>query len=156
MEHPTKAKEFGVFKHILVPVDGSAHDALAAKTAIELAAVCGASIYALHVVPSFNSLSYLTAMLAASEMVYDEQAKALSQKTLDAVKAVAAAAGVDFEGGSVSADHPYGAILDAVKTQHCDLVVMSFNERHGMDRLLLGSETHKVLINADVPVLVCR
>ena len=78
-----------MFKHILIPVDGSAHDASTAQTAIALAKACGASVHALHVVPSFNSLSYLTAMLAASEMVYDAQAKALSQKTLDAVQAIA-------------------------------------------------------------------
>lgn len=145
-----------MFKHILIPVDGSAHDATAAQTAIDLAKACGARVYALHVVPSFNSLAYLTAMLAASEMVYNEQARALSQKTLDAVKAIADAAGVAFEGGSTTADHPYAAILETARSQHCDLIVMSSNERHGMDRLLLGSETHKVLINAEVPVLVCR
>ena len=145
-----------MFKHILIPVDGSAHDASTAQTAIALAKACGASVHALHVVPSFNSLSYLTAMLAASEMVYDAQAKALSQKTLDAVKAIADAAGVPFEGSSTAADHPYAAILETATSQQCDLIVMSSNPRHGMDRLLLGSETHKVLIDAEVPVLVCR
>ena len=47
-------------------------------------------------------------------------------------------------------------ILDAAKDKGCDLIVMASHGRRGVARLLLGSETMKVLTLGTVPVLVIR
>lgn len=145
-----------MFKRILIPVDGSDLDASAIRTGVELAAACQARVYAFHVVQSYHSLSYVTATLAASELIYMETAEGVAQQAIAVVRQAAGAAGVPCDGGFVTADHPYEAILQAAKQQQSDLIVMSSSGRRGMDRLLLGSETQKVLLNTDVPVLVCR
>jgi len=53
-------------------------------------------------------------------------------------------------------DSPYEAIVDAAKKKKCDLIVMASHGRRGLSALVLGSETHKVLIHSKIPVLVCR
>ena len=52
--------------------------------------------------------------------------------------------------------HPWEAILDHAKTQNCDLVVMASHGRRGVQALLLGSETQKVLTHSQVAVLIVR
>ncbi|MCJ7838328.1 MAG: universal stress protein, partial [Burkholderiales bacterium] len=53
-------------------------------------------------------------------------------------------------------DSPFEAIVDAAKKKKCDLIVMASHGRRGLSALVLGSETHKVLIHSKIPVLVCR
>jgi len=56
----------------------------------------------------------------------------------------------------VEHEQPYEAIVQAAKDHGCDIICMSSHGRRGVKGLLLGSETQKVLINSDVPVLVFR
>jgi nucleotide-binding universal stress UspA family protein len=56
----------------------------------------------------------------------------------------------------VEALHPWEAILDHAKAKGCDLVVMASHGRRGLNALLLGSETQKVLTHSTIPVLVVR
>jgi nucleotide-binding universal stress UspA family protein len=53
-------------------------------------------------------------------------------------------------------DDPYESILQTAKERKCDLIVMASHGRHGVKGLLLGSETQKVLVHSDIPVLVYR
>ena len=68
----------------------------------------------------------------------------------------ARAHGVAAEGATVEALHPWEAILDHAKAKGCDLVVMASHGRRGLNALLLGSETQKVLTHSTLPVLVIR
>ncbi|AIF48267.1 universal stress protein [Dyella japonica] len=145
-----------MFKHVLIPVDGSELSMRAAKTGIEQAALTKGKVTAIHVISPFQTIAYMGAILAATEFAYNEEAKANGQRYLDQVKALADAAGVPFEGVAEFGDQPYETIVQACKDRHADLIVMGSNGWRGMTRLLLGSETHKVLLRADVPVLVCH
>ena len=145
-----------MFKHILLPVDGSDLSLRAVRLGVELAKTCGARVYALHVVAPFHTIAYMAEMLAATEVVYTKEASANAERYLADVRQRAAAAGVACESGSESDTRPYSAIVDAARKHQCDLIVMASHGWRGFDRLLLGSETHKVILNGDVPVLVCR
>lgn len=145
-----------MFKHILIPIDGSELSTRAARTAIDLAKLTQARVCALHVIPPFQTIAYMGAILAATEYAYNEEAEANGQRYLAEIKAVAEAAGVPFEGKAVYGDQPFDRIVQTVTENHCDLVVMGSHGWRGMTRLLLGSETQKVLLRCDVPVLVCH
>jgi len=145
-----------MFKHLLVPTDGSELSVRAAKTAIELAATCHARIHALHVVPPFHTVSYMAEMLAATELSYTQESISRAERYLADVRDLAATAGVACDTSYVLDDHPHQVIAQTASDKHCDLIVMGSHGWRGLNRLLLGSETQKVLLKANVPVLVCH
>ncbi len=145
-----------MFKHILLPIDGSELSLRAAKVGIELARTCGARVYALHVVPAFQALIYMAEALAISEAAYNEEAMVLAAGYLAQVQRLAEDAGVKYSGSYDVAERPHEIILQTTREKGCDLVVMASHGRRGLSRWLLGSETQKVLLQGDVPVLVCR
>ena len=51
---------------------------------------------------------------------------------------------------------PHEGIIDAANSVDADLIVMGSHGRHGMQKLLLGSVTQRVLQDAKCPVLVVR
>jgi len=56
----------------------------------------------------------------------------------------------------VVSDLPYKVILEAAERLGCDLIAMGSHGRRGLQGLLLGSQTQRVLLNAPCPVLVVR
>lgn len=145
-----------LFRHLLLPVDGSDLSLRAFGMGLDLAKAFHAKVLALHVVPPFNPLAYVTETLAAAELDFGRHALQSASRYLDRVKAMAREAGVPCECRYVFGQHPHEAILEAVDEYRCDLVVMATHDRHGVNRLMLGSETQKVLVHCSVPVLVCR
>ena len=145
-----------MFKHILLPTDGSDLSLRAAKLGIELARTCGARVYALHVVAPYHTIAYMAEMLAATEITYTQDAIVRAGQYLAEVQRMADEAGIACAGSYVLDDHPHEAIITAAREQHCDLVVMASHGWRGITRLLLGSEVHKVLLESETPVLVCR
>ncbi|RAO78117.1 universal stress protein [Dyella jiangningensis] len=145
-----------MFKHILIPIDGSELSRRAATKGIELAKLCQGRITVLHIIPPFQTIAYMGALLAATEFAYNEQAKTDGEQYLQEVRAMADAAGVPFEGEADFGEQPNETILEVAKARQCDLIVMGSHGRRGMTRLLLGSETQKVLLGSPVPVLVCN
>lgn len=145
-----------MYKHILLPIDGSELSLRAAKAGIELARMCQARVYALHVIAPFQNMAYLGTILAATEYAYSEEATTNAERYLADIRAIAEAAGVPFDGQVTSGGQPSEVIVQMVTDQQCDLVVMGSHGWRGMTRLLLGSETQKVLLSTDVPVLVCH
>lgn len=85
---------------------------------------------------------------------YAAKAKKVAQRHLDAVRKIAESAGVTFTGQYALSDFPADAIVTAAKKYRCDGIVMGSHGRSGMRRLLLGSQTQKVLASAKVPVVV--
>ncbi|MEO7066875.1 MAG: universal stress protein [Rhodanobacter sp.] len=145
-----------MFKRILLPIDGSDLSLRAAKLGIELAQTCGARVHALHVVPSYQTVTYATDMLSMPEAIYTDDAITRAEDYLQKVRNMAENAGVKYSDGYVIAEQPFEVILQTASEQHSELVVMGSHGRRGLTRLLLGSETQKVLLRSDVPVMVCR
>jgi len=145
-----------MFKHILLPTDGSELSLRAVDTGIGLAASLGARVHAFHVIVPFPATVYFSEFAVANESSYTHEAMANAERYLAEVRRRAQAAGLACEGSHEVDAHPYSAIVGAARKQQCDLIVMASHGWRGFDRLLLGSETHKVILNGDVPVLVCR
>ncbi len=153
---PTCAQRKMLFQHVLLPIDGSDLSLRAFSMGLELAKAFDARALALHVVPPFNSITYMAEILVAAELSYSKQAVQIATRYLDEAKELARAALVPCECHYAFGERPHQAILEAVNEHHCDLIVMATHGRHGLNQLMLGSETQKVLLQSRVPVLVCR
>lgn len=147
-----------MFRNILVPVDGSALSRKAVKKAVALAKATGAQITGFHVAPAYKFNVYADYIPPNFVMPKDYEARArkIAEKHLEVVKKEASAAGVKVQTGFASSDFPADAIVKAAKSYRCDLIAMASHGRSGLSKLLLGSETQKVLANVSIPVLVMR
>jgi nucleotide-binding universal stress UspA family protein len=149
-----------MYRHILVPTDGSTLSLKAAKAAMTLAGGVGAKITAIYVVEPFEPhwvgeiRSKAPDPLSGKEM--DRLARQRGDAALEKVEALAAEAGVRCATVVVSDANPWKAIVKAAQARKCDLIVMSSHGRRGIEGLLLGSQTAKVLAHTKLPVLVCR
>jgi nucleotide-binding universal stress UspA family protein len=160
-EQDVKAKapvrgEKRMFKHLLVPTDGSALSEAAIQMAVALAQESGAKVTGLHVIPEFHVLAFGTEMLADAEKRYIQVTRQHADDYLAVVTKAAAQAGVECEAVATNCAHPYEAIISVAAQRNCDLIVMASHGRSGMRALLLGSETQKVLTHSPIPVLVVR
>jgi len=144
-----------MYKHILVPTDGSDITRNAIDTAIALAKSLGARISAVAVREPFP-YSAVSEMQAIPPQEFFEAQDRIVNNNLLAVKEACSAAGLSCTGAAVEALHPWEAILEQAKSGGCDLIVMASHGRRGVSALLLGSETQKVLTHSTIPVLVVR
>ena len=145
-----------MFTYILLPTDGSELSGRALDTGIALAARLGARIHVFHVVVPLPATAYFAEMIQATQAAYDEEATKAAARLLEEAARRAQAAGVACTVGYVVDARPGRAIVEAANARGCDLIVMGSHGWRGFDRLLLGSETHKVILDAATPVLVCH
>jgi len=147
-----------MFKKILVPTDGSAPARRAIKQAVRLAREQKARVIGFYVGPPWQLPVYGEYMPpeVLSPKEHARAVKKTAARHLAAVKQAAAAAGVRSSCYFVMGEHPYDEIVKAARRNRCDLIVIASHGRRGISRLLLGSETSKVLAHAEIPVLICR
>lgn len=148
-----------MFKHILLPTDGSKLAARAVVRGIGLAKVLDAKVTLLSVVPEFRMVadeSFAVPMSAEIKRRYEKEAKVQAEKMLSSALRHVAKAGLKGKSVVVASDLPYQQIIEVARKGKCDLVVMASHGRRGLTGLLLGSETVKVLTHSKVPVLVVR
>jgi nucleotide-binding universal stress UspA family protein len=150
-----------MYKHLLIPTDGSSLALKGARAGIRLASALGAKVTAVYVAPEFVPPIYGEAMIYAAPGGYSASAwkkhiAGLTAKALGAVEREARKAGVRFAGTSVTNAQPWAGILKAARAKKCDVVVMASHGRGGLGGLLLGSETTRVLAHSKIPVIVIR
>jgi nucleotide-binding universal stress UspA family protein len=145
-----------MFKHILIPTDGSDLSRKAVLYGVQLAKSSGARVTALTVTDPYRAATMDAVLIPVDEGEYEEQSQRLADRAMEQVKMAADAAGVACETIREVHDQPYRAIIDSAHALHCDLVVMASHGRRGLSALLLGSETVKVLTHSTIPVLVYR
>lgn len=143
-----------MFKHILLPTDGSPVSDHTIHEAVSLAKRLGAKITGVHVMPEFHTFTYDTEMVANTRDQYAKDFADHAQQYLDRIAREAAEAEVPCETALLTSDHPHEAIIAAAQEKGCDLITMATHGRKGFKGLLLGSETQKVLTHSKVPVLV--
>jgi nucleotide-binding universal stress UspA family protein len=147
-----------MFKHILIPTDGTALSEAAVRAGVEMARALGARVTGFFAAPAPTPLVYGD-FLPVGYMQPDQH-EALIRKTaehhLGFIEATARAAGVPVHCVSVTSDYPADSILKVASEEGCDLIFMASHGRRGLPGILLGSETQKVLTHAKVPVLVFR
>jgi nucleotide-binding universal stress UspA family protein len=145
-----------MFKHILIPTDGSDLSRKAILYGVQLAKEAGAKVTGLTVTEPYQAAGMDAVFVPVDLGDYEEQSRVLSEKAVEQVKMAAQAAGVPCETIREVHDQPYRAIIDAALALGCDLIVMASHGRRGISALLLGSETSKVLTHSTIPVLVYR
>src|SRR5690348_14482155 len=99
-----------MFKHILLPTDGSPLSEVALRRGMELAKSSNARVTGLFVVPEFHVLTYRTEMLEETRDQYGEDSRAQAKKNLAVVEELASACKVPCDTVFVVNDHPYEAI----------------------------------------------
>ena len=151
-------------RHILISTDGSKLSENAIKQGVALAKALQAKVTVLHVIPPFHAFTYRSQMLLTyhmalaedSEAAYQAATASQAERILQSAKRTATAAGVSCSTIHVTDDQPYRAILDTVRKKKCGMIVMASHGHGGLEGILLGSQTQKVLVHTSVPVLVCR
>jgi nucleotide-binding universal stress UspA family protein len=126
-----------MYRHILVPTDGSEFAERGVAHGLALAKAVGAKVFAINVV---EPIFAVTGDFAG---------------VLDRVAKAAGEAGVSCETIQLENVPPHQAIIKAAEDKGCDLIVMSSHGLGGLPMLLIGSVTNKVLTYAKTPVLVC-
>jgi nucleotide-binding universal stress UspA family protein len=145
-----------MYKHILIPTDGSPLSEDAVKQGLTLAKTLDAKVTVLTVVPPFHVFATEMMMVTDTREQYDKHIARTAERRLAVPREAAKVAGVVYEDVSEVGEHPWAAIVETAKTRGCDLIVMASHGRKGVSALLLGSETTKVLTHSKIPTLVCR
>lgn len=145
-----------MFKHILLPTDGSELSMRAVHTGTGLAKAVGARVLALHTGPPFYPMQMFADEIPERQRKYEEYVREDAERIFRPIEKEALEAGVDCEVLQRAHDSPWEGILSVGSERGCDLIVMASHGRHGVSALLLGSETTKVLTHAQIPVLVSR
>jgi nucleotide-binding universal stress UspA family protein len=127
-----------MYRHILIPTDGSELAERGVAHGLALAKSVGAKVSVINVV---EPLFAVTGDFAS---------------VLDRVANLAKEAGVSCETIQVENVPPHEAIIATAEDKGCNLIVMSSHGLSGLSMLLIGSVTNKVLTYAKTPVLVCR
>lgn len=149
-----------MYKHILVPTDGSALSDKAVAAAIKLAKLAGARITAFHAIEPYPLQgAYAAEASGVAELqpeIFAQRSAEYAKRVLDAVASAAAAANVQCATRSATSRSASQAIIEEARKENCDLIVMASHGRRGLEGFLLGSETQKVLTHSTIPVLVYR
>lgn len=145
-----------MYRHLLATTDGSPFALEAACHAVGLAKSLSARITAITVTPTWRALALSEIAVGRDEGQFSAQAQAFAARCLAPIQAEAARLGVACEVIALEGDRPYEVIAATAAERGCDLVVVGSHGRRGVERLMLGSETTKLLIHSPVPVLVYR
>lgn len=145
-----------MYKHILIPTDGSDLADKAVEHGLQLAKLSGADLTLLRVTAPPAPLVVEGVVVSYPQEEVQKQIKARVAAHLGALESKAKAAGITVTQRHAENDHPWRAIVDTAKDIGASLIVMSSHGRRGISALVIGSETQKVLTHTDVPVLVVR
>ena len=147
-----------MFKHILVPTDGSELSSATVTRAVTFAREAGAKITFFYAQPDFPMPIYGEGALIdpTTPEQFSKAAAAEADAILAKSRELATVAGVECAGVTVVSEVSYEAIIEAAEKNACDLIFMASHGRRGLSGFLLGSETQKVLTHSKIPVLVYR
>ncbi len=147
-----------MYKHILIPTDGSDLSRKAIAAGVKLAKSIGAKVTGFFAAPPATPVVYKD-FVPVGYMTPEQHAELIEKtaaKYLGVIEQAAQKAGVACECIHVTNDFPADAILAMAKQKRCDLIFMASHGRRGLAGVLLGSETQKVLTHSKLPVLVYR
>ncbi len=139
-----------MFTRILVPLDGTPQANVALPLARTMARLTGASIVLLRV------LDRAWPELPGNEDEFEAQAR------LDQTRVELERLAEELRGSGLTVEavptrgHASDEILQHVRVEHADLVIMRTRGRAGLERAALGSVTERVLSHSQVPLLLLR
>lgn len=147
-----------MFKHFLVPLDGSEVSSRAVFPSIELAARVGARItgFVAEPMPPLPGPGSNAASYARQSDEHLARTESHAQTLLEGFGQQAQLQGVAFEGRFRVTDAVDDAIVEAADEYGCDMIVMVTHGRGPFGELLFGSHTKNVLARSKLPLLVLR
>ena len=148
-----------MFKHILIPTDGSRLAAKGVKAGVKLARALGARVTGVYVMspylpPMYGEAAIYVAYLSPQE--YRKITLKAAKKALALVDAEARKARVRCSTLVQTEVQPWKGILRAARARRADTIAIASHGRGGLGGLILGSETQQVLARSKIPVLVAR
>ena len=148
-----------MYKHILIPTDGSELALKAVEAGIDYARETNARITFFTAVPEYE-VPYASEVLAHKRVMSIEEFEQRSAEKACAILAPALArartCGIAFGFDHALSNRPHEAIIEAARRHGCDAIYMSTHARTGLSRLVYGSQTIEVLTHSDIPTLVVR
>lgn len=148
-----------MYKHILLPTDGSRTAAKGVKAGVKLAKALGAKVTGVYVLPRYMPPVYGDAAVLVPEInpqKFTQAMKKNAAKALSVVEAEARAAGIRCDTATPIDNQPWQGILRVARSKKCDAIAMASHGRGGLAGLILGSETARVLAHSKIPVVVLR
>jgi len=144
-----------MFKHILIPVDGSATAQNAVAKAAGLAQTYRSEVTVIYVIDPYP-FTGLGSDFAYGQAEYLAAASAEAKEAIANARSVLEPLGLKVHSDVVEAHAAWRGILDKGQAIGADLIVMGSHGRRGMEKMILGSVTQAVLSHAHLPVLVVR
>jgi nucleotide-binding universal stress UspA family protein len=148
-----------VFRHILIPTDGSRLAARGVRAGVRLARALGARVSGVYVMQPLRAVAYDESALfyaGLSARDWRRRFESAARNALAVLESEARAAKVPCSTAIVRHARPWKGILAAARRRRCDAIVMASHGRSGLGGLLLGSETQRVLARSKLPVLIAR
>ena len=142
-----QACPIGGLGSILLATDGSTMSGSAVREALSLAKTCGSKLYVISVIevnPEFEAL--------APGLV--EKVEKETRKYVESVKTKALKEGIDCETVIHEGEEPYQNIVDEAAQKKVAMIIMGRHGRKGLERLMMGSVTAKVIGHSTCKVLV--
>jgi nucleotide-binding universal stress UspA family protein len=144
-----------LFRHILVPIDGSEASLGAVEMALRIVQLCPACQMTVLYVIDKLVLNELARFSARGEKEVESELEEQGRRYLDLARQDAAGRGITVECQTRQGD-PFEEIVATANGLHADLIIMGHTGRRGTTRVLIGSVTQRVLDYAPCPVLVTR
>jgi nucleotide-binding universal stress UspA family protein len=147
-----------MYKHILIPTDGSEVAEKAVSAGIDFAREAGAKVTLFTAVPEYQPPSEVEvhARRVVSIAEHDRHSEKLAHGILAPAAEKARAAKLRFETAHVQSNQPWQAIIAAAERYGCDAIFMASHGRKGLAAVWHGSQTQEVLTHSTVPTLVYR
>ena len=144
-----------MYQRILIPTDGSELTGRAVATGVSLAKTLGAEVHTLCVKEPFPYGAVAEMQPTPPQEFFDAQERSAARH-VRAVMDACEAAGVTCHAETIEGMQPWEAIVAHAEKKGCNLIVMGSHGRTGIEKLLLGSVTQRVLQDATMPVLVVK
>jgi nucleotide-binding universal stress UspA family protein len=144
-----------MFKHILVPVDGSPTAQKAVQNAAGLARAFGSAATVIYVIDPYP-FTGLGSDFAYGQAEYLSAASAEAKEAIEAARKVLEPTGAVVNTKVVEAHAIWRGIVETASNLGADLIVMGSHGRRGLEKLVLGSVAQRVLAHAHQPVFIAR
>jgi nucleotide-binding universal stress UspA family protein len=145
-----------MFKHVLIPTDGSALSTQALDRALDFAAEIKAEVTILAVIEPMQVFSINPAGMDIAYAEYERYSNEEADAILTAAEAAATKRELSCETAKMLSVDPAGCIVKTADKHGCDVIAMASHGRSGFKAFMLGSVTMKVLAGSKIPVLVYR
>lgn len=144
-----------MYKHILLPIDGSATSQMAVSHVAKLAKTLGSTVSVIYVIDPYP-FAGVGADFAYGQANYISAANAEADLAMEKAREELAAEGVSCDASVMESSSVSRGILETATAVGADLIVMGSHGRRGLEKLVLGSVTQRVVSHADVTVMVVR